>query len=93
MSECVVDDVQMQSHGGDVLVSVIEGMNNAATQFVAVEEGGAGDALIDDSYFFITLNGQKDVKIQDVALLLKSQKVEALELDVLHNVLRSSDGS
>ncbi len=83
----------MRSHGGDVLVSLIEGTNDVVTQFVTVEEGGAGDAFVDDSYFLISLNGQKDVGIQDVALLLKSRKVEALELDVLHSVLRSSDGS
>ncbi len=86
----------MRGHGGDVLVSLIEGRDDAATQFVAVEEGGGGDALVDDSYLLVgivSLNGQKDVGIQDAALLLRSRKVEALELDVLHSVLRSSDGS
>ncbi len=75
------------------MVSLIEGTDDVATQFVAVEKGGGGDALVDDSYLLVSLNGQKDVKIQDAVLLLKSQKVEALELDVLHSVLRSSNGS
>ncbi len=93
LSECVYDDVQVRNHGGDVMVSLIEGTDDVATQFVAVEKGGGGDALVDDSYLLVSLNGQKDVKIQDAVLLLKSQKVEALELDVLHSVLRSSNGS
>jgi hypothetical protein len=83
----------VRSHDGDVLVFLIEGTDDVANQFVAVEEGGVGDAFIDDSYLLISLNGQKDVEIQDIALLLRSRKVEALELDVLHSVLRSSDGS
>ncbi len=83
----------MRSYSGDVLVSLIEGMDDAITQFVVVEEGGAGDAVVDDSYLLVSLNGQKDVGIQDVALLLRSQKVKALELDVLHNVFKNSDGS
>ncbi len=83
----------MRSHGGDVLVSLIERRDDAATQFIAVEKGCANDALVDDSYLLVSLNGQKDVEIQNVVLLLRSRKVEALELDVLHSVLRSSDGS
>ncbi len=78
------------------MVSLIEDRDDVATQFVVVEEGSGGDALVDDSYLLVgivNLNGQKDVRIQDVALLRRSRKVEALELDVLHNVLRSSDGS
>jgi hypothetical protein len=78
------------------MVSLIEGKDDATTQFVAIEERNGGDALVDDSYLLIgivSLNGQKDVGIQDATLLLRSRKVEALELDVLHNVLRSFDGS
>jgi hypothetical protein len=83
----------MQSHSGDVLASLIERTDEVATQFIAVEKGCASDVLVDDSYLLVSLNGQKDVEIQDVALLLRSRKVEALELDVLHCVLRNSNGS
>ncbi len=68
-------------------------MDDIVTQFVAIKEGSGGDVIVDDSYFLGSLNGQKDVGIQNIALLLKSWKVEALELDVLHSVLKSSDGS
>jgi hypothetical protein len=78
------------------MVPLIEGRDDATTQFVVVEEDGGGDALVDDSYLLVgivSLNGQKDVKIEDATFLLRSRKVEALELDVLHSVLRSFDGS
>ncbi len=78
------------------MVSLIEGRDDVATQFVTVEEDGGGDALVDNSYLLVgivSLNGQKDVRIQDATLLLRSRKVEALELDDLHSVLRSFDGS
>ncbi len=62
----------MQSHSGDVLVSLIRGMDDIVTQFVAIKEGSGGDVIVDDSYFLGSLNGQKDVGIQNIALLLKS---------------------
>ncbi len=57
------------------MVSLIEGRDEAATQFITVEEDGGGDAFIDDSYLLVgivNLNGQKDVRIQDATFLLRS---------------------
>jgi hypothetical protein len=47
-------------------------MDDIVTQFVAIKEGSGGDVIVDDSYFLGSLNGQKDVGIQNIALLLKS---------------------